>query len=72
MVAVFVAYTLEKMINFPLKQTAEAHVDYLQCAGVFQAVVSIRCLEQKLDCIFSKFLFLFFRHAFILKHVAGS
>lgn len=70
MVAVFVAYTLEKMINFPLKQTSEAHVDYLQCAGVFQAVVSIRCLEQKLDCIFSKFLF--FRHAFILKHVAGS
>lgn len=41
-----------KMINCPLKQTSEAQVDYLQCAGVFQAVVSVRGLEQNLDCKF--------------------
>lgn len=41
-----------KMINCPLKQTFEAQVDYLQCAGVFQAVISLRSLEQSLDCMF--------------------
>lgn len=48
-----------KMINFPLKQTSAAQVDYLQCAGVFQEVVSVRDLEQKLDCIFFSSFFSF-------------
>lgn len=40
---------IRKMISCPLKQTSEAQVDYLQCAGVFQAVVSVKGLEQNLD-----------------------
>lgn len=43
---------IRKMINCPLKQTSEVQVDYLQCAGVFQSVVSVKGLEQNLDWIF--------------------
>lgn len=48
-----------KMINCPLKQTSAAQVDYLHQAGVSQAVVSVRGLEQNLNCIFLPNFFLF-------------
>lgn len=55
-----------KTINHPLKQTCEGQVHYLQSAGMFQAVVSVRGLEQNSDCIFfSKLLFLSLSHSFI-------
>lgn len=56
-----------KTINCPLKQTSQGQVHYLQCAGVFQVVVSVRGLEQNLDCIFfpNCFSFPLVIHSFI-------
>lgn len=50
---------IRKMINFILTQTSEAQVDYLQCAVMFQVVVSVKGLEQTLDCIFFQITFSF-------------
>lgn len=67
------------MINCPLKQTSVAQVDYLHGAGAFQAVASIRSLEQNVDCIlfpdffsFPSVMYIFLRAWQALKLCPGS